>query len=141
MIPYEGDGSSAVIPPRRRTPHYHGDEVRVLFVVGALVIIFAQSTGANLPMSTAQAVLASILLIIAAGITSPMLKWIHWVNAAFATLGTLIFGIAAINHARAGLSLLDPSFVYIEALTLLWLVTLYFTMRTIRGLILRTKTL
>jgi hypothetical protein len=129
---FEGNSGESV-PPRRRIPHYHGEEVRVLFVVGAIVLIVAQSTGADLPLSTFGAVIASVLLIIAAGITNPAVKWIHPFNGLLAVVGTLLFGTTAVNHYRAGLSIFDSSFASIEALALLSLLALYFTVRTIRG--------
>jgi hypothetical protein len=138
---YEGVGGDTggvtQIPPYRETPHYHGDEARVIFVVAALVIIVAESTGANLPLSTTGSVSTAILLIIAAGITNPAQSAIHWFNALLAISGTLLFGTAAINNYRAGMSVFDTSFASIEALTLLALLSLYFTTRTIRGLIQR----
>ncbi len=130
---YEGNGGSTV-PPKREIPHYHGDEVRVIFVIGAIVLIVAQSTGANLPLSTAGAVISAALLVIAAGITNPAQYGIHWVNALIATAGTILFGITAVSRYRAEVSLFDPSFVYVEALALLSLIALYFTTRTIRGI-------
>ncbi|HUX80954.1 MAG TPA: hypothetical protein VMV38_01370 [Candidatus Paceibacterota bacterium] len=138
---FEGNGAElgGVVPPRRKVPHYHGDEVRILFFVIALVLVVAQSTGAALPFSTLGAVLVAILLVVAAGITNPAQVWIHWFNAFLAIAGTLIFGTAAIDHYRAGLSIFDFSFVYIEATALLSLVALYFTTRTIRGLVQRFK--
>lgn len=133
---FEGDGGE-IIPPRKIRPHYHGDEVRGLFVVSALVIIFAQSTGAELPLSTTGAVFSAAVLVIAAGITNPKQTWIHWVNAFFAIVGTLLFGTAAVDHYRAGISVFEPSFIYVEALAFLSLVALYYTTRTIRGILLR----
>ena len=133
---YEGNGNISV-PPRRAIPHYHGDGVRVIFVVGAVVLVIAQSTGAILPLTTGGTIIAAILLVIAAGITNPAQYWIHWMNAAIAVMGTLIFGTAAINHYRAGLNIFDSSFVYIETIALLSLFALYFTTRTIRGLLQR----
>lgn len=127
------------MPRRKRVPHYHGDEVRVLFLVGALVIIIAQSTGADLPLSTTGAVVSAALLVIFAGITNPMQSGIHWFNALFALAGTLLFGISAVNHYRAGLSVFDASFAATEALALLSLLALYFTTRTIRGIIQRAS--
>ena len=136
---FEGDGteSGTSIPPRRKVPHYHGDEVRILFFVSALVLIVAQSTGAALPFSTLGAVVVAVLLVVAAGITNPGQSWIHWLNAFLATVGTLLFGTTAIEHYRAGMSIFDTSFLYVEALALLSLVALYFTTRTIRGLVQR----
>lgn len=133
---YEGNGGISV-PPKRHIPHYHGDAVRMLFVVGAVVLIIAQSTGAVLPLSTGGTIITAILLVIMAGITNPAQYWIHWMNAAVAVMGTLVFGTAAINHYRAGSNIFDPSFVYIETIALLSLFALYFTTRTIRGLLQR----
>lgn len=113
--------------------HYHGDEVRVLFLVSAVVLIVAQSTGANLPLSSTGAVIAAIILVVAAGVTNPAQSGIHWLNAIVAIVGTLLFGTSAVEHYRAGISVFDPSFTAIEALALLSLVALYYTTRTIRG--------
>lgn len=133
---FEGDGEG--VPPHRSIPHYHGDSVRIIFVVSAIILIVAQSTGANLPLSTTGAVLSAMMLVIAAGITNYALYWIHWINAVLAIMGILLFGTTAVDYYRAGLSISNSSFIYIEALSLLSLLALYFTIRTIRGLHLRT---
>ncbi|TSC64874.1 MAG: hypothetical protein G01um101491_120 [Parcubacteria group bacterium Gr01-1014_91] len=133
---YEGDGGTGV-PRRREIPHYHGDEVRVVFVSSAVVLIIAQSIGADLPLSTIGAVVSAAALVIAAGVTNPAQTWIHWLNALLALAGTILFGTTAVDHYRAGLSFFDPSFIYIEALALLSLAALYLTTRTIRGIIQR----
>ncbi len=129
-----GGGRNEGVPPQREIPHYHGDEVRVLFFTSAVVILIAQSTGANLPLSVTGSVLSAVLLVIAAGITNPAEYGIHWVNALVAIAGTILFGTNAIENYRAGISIFDRSFIYIEALALLSLVSLYFTTRTIRGI-------
>lgn len=113
--------------------HYHGDEVRAIFFIAALILIVAQSVGANLPLSTFGAVASAVVLVVAAGITNPDQPWIHWLNALIAIVGTLLFGMTAVEHYRAGVSILDSSFTYIEALAILSLIALYFTTRTIRG--------
>jgi hypothetical protein len=130
---YEGENGDSV-PPRRKILHYHGDETRVLFLIGAFLLIVAQSTGADLPLSTAESVIAAVVLVIAAGITNPDNFGIHWFNAFLAAVGTLLFGTSAVSHYRAGTSFFDPSFMYTEALALLSLVALYFLTRTIRGI-------
>lgn len=129
-----GNGIDEGVPPRRSVPHYHGDEVRVLFFISAIVLIVAQSTGADLPLSTVGIVVSAVLLVIAAGVTNPLQYGIHWVNALLAITGALFFGMAAVDNYRAGINLLNPSFVYVEALALLSLMALYFTIRTIRGI-------
>lgn len=135
---YEGDGGTGV-PRRREIPHYHGDQLRVIFVVSAVVLIVAQSTGAELPLSTLGAVVSAAVLVIAAGVTNPVQSGIHWFNEVVALAGTLLFGSTAVDHYRAGISFFDPSFIYIEALALLSLAALYLTTRTIRGILQRPK--
>lgn len=121
------------VPPHKEMPHYHGDNSRVLFVIAAIILVVAKSTGADLPLSTTGTVLAALLLVVAAGITNPAQGWIHWLNAVIAISGTLIFGVTAIHRYGAHVSLSDSSFIYTEALTILSLIALYFTTRTIRG--------
>lgn len=126
------DGNMRV-PHRREVPHYHGDTSRALFLVGAIVLIVAKSTGADLPLSTTGTVLSAVVLVVAAGITNPEHGWIHWVNALIAAAGTLLFGITAIHSYSSGTRFFDASFMYVEALALLSLVALYLTTKTIRG--------
>ena len=136
----EGEGGGdypKVIPPRHHVRHYHGDTTRVLFVASAVVLIVAQSTGADLPLSTMGAVVSAVVLVVAAGITNPAQGWIHWLNAFIAVYGTLLFGMTAVDRYRGGTSVFDPSFFYIEALALLSLIALYLTTKTIRGFHLR----
>lgn len=133
----EGDvGNEGMsVPPMRFRPHYHGDIVRVLFFVGAIILIVGESTGADLPLTTTGSVVAAILAVIAAGITNPAIVWIHWANAILAIWSALIFGVTAVNRFRAGDGVLD--FLYIEAIALLSLIALYFTTRTLRGMYIR----
>lgn len=136
----EGGGEyEKLVPRHRHVWHYHGDETRVLFVLSAVVLIVAQSTGANLPLSTTGAVVSAVVLVIAAGITNPEQGWIHWLNAFLAGYGTFLFGVTAVDHYRAGMSVFDLSFTYTEALALLSLIALYFTVRTVRGFHMRPK--
>jgi len=134
-----GGEFSKVVPQRHEIQHYHGDSVRVLFFISAIVLIVAQSTGAELPLSTFPTVVLAVVLVVVAGVTNPAQSGIHWLNALIAIAGTLLFGTSAIDHYRAGSSIFDSSFAYIEALALLFLVALYFTVRTIRGFYLRAR--
>lgn len=138
---YEGEGGDGgeSVPRHRSIPHYHGDEARVLFVVSAVLLIVAKSTGAELPLSTFGIVVAAVVLVVAAGITNPAQFWIHWINSFLAVYGTILFGTTAVDRYRAGASVFDASFAYVEALALISLIALYFTTRTIRGIKQRPK--
>ncbi len=132
------DTVTTTVPSRKVLAHYHGDEVKTLFVVSALVLIFAQSTRADIPLSTFGAVTVAAVLVIVAGIINPRQVWIHWVSEVLAVLGTILFGTAAVDRYRGGTSAFAPSFLYIEALAVLSLFALYFATRTIRGIMVRT---
>ncbi len=133
----EGDTIVSSEQNDKNIPHYHGDGVRILFITGAVILIIAQSTGAELPLSTLGTVISAALLAIAAGITNPMQYEIHWANAGISLIGTILFGTTAVDQYRAGANFFDLSFVYVEALALISLLALYFTTRTIRGIIQR----
>lgn len=136
VMALEGNADTVTesVPPRSVRKHYHGDEVRTLFFIGAIILIVAQSTGADLPMPTIGVSVSAVLLVIAAGITNPQQYGIHWMNALIAIFGVLLFGTTAVDHYRAGFSFFDPSFIYVEAIALISLVALYYAIRTIRGL-------
>jgi len=134
---YEGEGDGGggeQVPRHREIPHYHGDETRVLFVISAVILIVAKSTGGDIPLTAFATVVSAVILVVAAGITNPAQFWIHWLNALLAVYGTILFGTTAVEHYRAGLSIFDGSFIYVETLALLSLIALYFTTRTVRGL-------
>lgn len=138
----DGDGGNGtdmriMVPKRPEVPHYHGDAVRAIFVISAIILILARSMSAELPLSTTGAVVSAVVLVIAAGITNPRTQWIHWVNAILAAGGSILFGVTAVAQYSAGESIFDPSFFYIEVLALLSLLALYFTTRTVRGILLR----
>ena len=126
------------VPPLREIPHYHGDAVRALLVVMAVVLIVGTGMGAELPLAALGSVAFAVVLVLAAGITNQVQRWIHWLNAALAGIGAALFGNSAVSWYRTGQVVGDPtSFVFALALALISLVTLYLTTRTIRGMMLR----
>jgi hypothetical protein len=126
------------VPPLRGIPHYHGDVVRALFVVAAVLIVVGAAMSAALPVPALGAIAFAVVLILAAGITNPATGWIHWANAALALVSSLIFGYAAVATYRTGGALADPtSFAFTLALALVSLMALYLATRTIRGMLLR----
>ena len=121
----------------RHVAHYHGDTVRSLFVVAAVVLLVAETTGASLPLPTFQIVALAVLLVVAAGITNPAQAWIHFVNALLAIYGALVFGLFAIEAYRAAQEIFSQTYLFAELLAILFLVSVYFTTKTVRGILLR----
>ena len=125
------------VPPAHDIPHYHGDSVRALLVVAALLIIVSLFMNGASPLGSVAAVAATIALVVAAGITNPAQLWMHWVDAVLAGLGAFFFGSSALGSYRAEGGIVDPTaFVFTLAIALISLVTLYLTTRTIRGMML-----
>ncbi len=134
-MPLDEDG----FEPRGRPHalHYYGDTARILFVIIAVLIFVAETTGAALPLSPVAAIAAAVVLAVAAGVTNPEQQWIHWANELIAIFGVLVFGVDAVSRYRAGGSLANPSYLFAEAITLLFLLALYFATKTVRGYLLR----
>lgn len=135
---YNPDG--APVTGHTSVPHYHGQTVRMLLITSALVLLIAATTGADMPLSGLGSVMGAIILMVVAGITNPAQEWIHWVNEVLVVLLTIIFGTSAIGYYHRGGRVFDQSFFFTEILALLFLITLYFTTKTVRGMYLK-KTL
>lgn len=131
------DDEGGIMPVRKSSRHYYGDTVRILFVLGAVTLFVAESVGAELPLSVAGTVTAAVILVVAAGITNPQQIWIHYVNELIAIVGTLIFAARAIEYWQLGLGALNVSYLFTEVMALLSIFALYFTTKTVRGVLLR----
>ncbi len=126
------------MPSAREIPHYHGDTVRALLIVAAVLLIVGEGMGAVLPLPALGAVAFAIVLVLAAGVTNPAQAWIHWVDALLALASALLFGTSAVSWYRAGQAPSDPtSFAFALALALISLMALYLSTRTIRGMLQR----
>ena len=130
------DDLETVGTPRfeKRVPHYHGDIVRALMIVSAIVMLIAETFWRALPFSVPATIVAVIALAIFAGLTNPNVQWVHWVNIILAIVGVLVFGGAVLTE---GLSLRNPGSVVNEILALTAIFTLYFATRTLRGVLAR----
>jgi hypothetical protein len=126
------DGDYRVESFLRWPKHYHGDVVRILFVAIAMLIFLTEFVGARLPFTSSGILAMVLILVISAGITNPAQKWIHIVNMIIAVFGTMIFG----NVALAMLHVPSASVAQMGTVTLisvLFLSSLYFATRTVRG--------
>lgn len=124
----------AAVPPPSHQIHYHGDIVRVLFVVAAVLMFLAEFTGAPLPFTTATSISIVVVLVVVAGITNPIQRWIQWLNVFISAAGLLVFGALALNQFRSGASFFSDEF-FIGLLAITFLICLYFATRTLRAAI------
>lgn len=127
---YSGD--TPVQVPR----HYYGDYVRFLFVVAATLLFIIQFLDVDLPFTIFGTIMIVLVLVIAAGLTNPVLGWMQWVNLFIAVFAVLLFGSLAIAGFQAGAPLYPDGF-FVALLTLVFLIALYFAARTLRGYLMR----
>jgi hypothetical protein len=123
--------------PRALMRHYHGDATRILFMTVAILMFVGATLGADLPFSSFGTVLFAVVLVVAAGVTNPAQKWIHYINVVLAVFGMLTYGPSAIDHYNGGAMVWSITFFVIEGAVLLFLLALYFTVKTVRGVSLR----
>ena len=117
---------------RPRPSHYHGETVRVIFVIAAILVFLTQYVGTKLPLSTGFTMVLIVTLVVAAGITNPVQRWIHWANTGISILGLLIFGgLALSKFGTNGGVVSDKGLIAI--LAILFVGSLYFSTRTLRG--------
>lgn len=124
-------GSNGNIGKRQ---HYYGDTVRVLFVIGALIIIATLPFYADaLPIPTLFSILAVLALVFFAGFTSPVQKGVMIVNLFLSVGALLIFEYAAVL-SYATFSSTDWLFLVNQLLALNFLLATYFSSKTLRGM-------
>ena len=127
------DAPIAHIPTPPHIPHYHGDAVRILFVIAAGMVFLIEMLDAELPFSPALMMTLVVLLVIAAGITNPVQKWIHWVNLLLSVIGLMLFGGTALARFKTDAPFHE--YFLITSLATVFLVALYLATRTVRGYI------
>jgi hypothetical protein len=116
-----------------RVPHYYGDTVQQLFVVGAALMLFAAPfysglLSVQLPFEVGGALILAAL----AALTNPWSRLLMTANAVAAGVGVVIFELwALLNfHSSTGVQ-----FVFREAIALVFLFAFYFSVRTVRTMI------
>jgi hypothetical protein len=125
-----------IVIHRLRVPHYYGDIVRALFLVAAVVMVVglpAVSNSLNIP--TAFSVAGMLVLGLAAGFTNPKQKWDAAVNVGIAAVGFFVFESYAVSSYQA--HVVDKFFMSNLVLGFLFLMALYYGVKTLRGLVIK----
>jgi hypothetical protein len=86
-----------------------------------------------LPLPALLSVTLALILVLIAAITTPLQRWIHVLNVVVSFFGVIIFGSVALRNRFAEASAL-PGAVFVTALAIIFLVALYFALRTLRSL-------
>lgn len=119
--------------------HYYGDTVRVFFVIGALVMIASLPFVAEyIEIPFLISILGILIVGVAAGITSPVLKWSSVLNVFISFYAVLEFEWYAVNWYMDN----GPQnlfFVVNQLLAINFLLALYFSVKTFRGVRMEMK--
>lgn len=113
-------------------PHYHGDAVRIIMVaIGVLLILTTPFSGAITLPSILLTLGIVLLLVILAGLTNPHSMTIMSINALVVTIAAVAYEVMAIQayQTEAWLMLVTREFI-----VFLCLLALYFSVRTIRAM-------
>lgn len=122
---------------KRKIPHYYGDVIRVLFVLGAFIMLVTQPFfNQQLPFSIPLSLLAITLLVFVAGLTNPRHRWLAIVNAVFSIIAVIIFGYFSVA-AYVQYSPQSLIFWVDEILAIIFLIALYYSAKTVRGMLSR----
>jgi hypothetical protein len=123
-----------LIPHAAEVAHYHGDGLRILFITIAALMLVLQFTGNDLPMTNVSLIGFVAVLAIAAGITNPVQRSIHWFNMVLSLIGLAIFGSVAIERLHS-LSSFFTRDGLLGLIAFLFLIGLYLATRTLRGVV------
>ncbi|KKW20130.1 MAG: hypothetical protein UY63_C0001G0035 [Parcubacteria group bacterium GW2011_GWA2_51_10] len=131
----EDGGHAPGGPPWPSVSHYYGDFVRQLLVGAAALIVigapfYADSLRAELPFE----VVGALILVALAAVTNPWNRNVIVADAIASGVGMAVFQ----TWALSGYDAAGPiAFVLRQALAILFLVAFYFSVKTLRAMILR----
>lgn len=119
--------------------HYYGDAVRKLFLAAALIMLIGLPlVNDYLTVRTALSVIGILILGLAAGLTNPKQILDGVLNASISTVGLVIFeteAVAAYHQYGIG----NILFLINLVLSFIFLLALYYSMKTLRGMLLTKK--
>ena len=117
-----------------RISHYYGDSVRqILLAAAALMLVGMPFYTDDLSVEMPFIVIAAVVLVIVAALTSPMKSAFISADVIVSGVGLIIFEIWAILGYGESTVL---QFVLREALAILFLFALYFSSKTLRSMLL-----
>jgi len=121
--------------------HYYGDIVRRLFLVVAFFMLLTLPFFLEkIPLPYYLGIFSILLLIIFSGLTNPKQLWVSVFDGTISLLGVIIFGYYAID-AYLLYSVISLYFWVNQLFALIFLISLYYSIKTIRGNLIADKNL
>lgn len=117
--------------------HYYGDLIRKLFLTAALfMLIMLPFMNRFLEVPLYFSILILIAISVFAGITNPVQKWVAVFNFAIAVVGVVAAEYQAVNGYTM-YSITHRTFWANQILAIIFLVALYYSTKTVRGMLLK----
>ncbi len=116
-----------------QVPHYHGDTVRILFLIGGIIILATLPFFKNLlQVGTGFLPVFVVILVLGGAIVNPFQRWVVTVDLIIAAVAVVLFEYAAV----VGFGF-DNFFLSItrQALAIVFLLALYYSGRTLRAML------
>ncbi|MBI4121213.1 MAG: hypothetical protein HY457_03085 [Parcubacteria group bacterium] len=126
---------------RKGLVHYYGDNVRTIFLIGSIAVLLSLPLFTRLLTETIiyPATVVAVL-VIAAGIANPAQRWTMVLNTIISAGAVAFFEYQAllVSHLPATDDW-QQSFLFLEnhVLALLFLIALYYSIKTTRGRLLK----
>ncbi len=116
-------------------PHYYGDYVRQIFMLcAAIMLIFAPFLAREIPGALVPEIGGAVVIAILGALTNPMRQISMLANAIAAGVGVVTYELLAIAAFTNGSTII---FMIREAVAIAFLFALYFSIKTLRNMMLR----
>lgn len=117
--------------------HYYGDTIRKLFFAAAFIMLFFLPFFTSyIPVSIRASLLIVLALSIFSGLTSPKVFFVAIADVLISIFGVFLFGYYAVD-AYLSYSPVSMFFWVNQILAILFLTSLYFSIKTFRGFVSR----
>ena len=115
-------------------PHYYGDYVRQIFMLcGAIMLILAPFLDSTMPALLPFEIGGALIIAILGALTNPQNQLSMLANAIAAGVGVVMYELLALSLYGSGSML---AFLEREVLAVFFLFALYFSLKTLRNMVL-----
>ncbi|HZZ99226.1 MAG TPA: hypothetical protein VFK07_00755 [Candidatus Paceibacterota bacterium] len=116
--------------------HYHGHIVKRLFFVAAVVMLIGLPFFSNrLPIHTVLSLTLIVAIGLFSGFTNPVKRWPVFIDTIISIIGTLVFEYYAADYYQT-FGIKDIVFWVSQILAVLFVVALYYGIKTLRAMML-----
>lgn len=128
------NGDRSYKPDDMKPLHYYGDVVRICLIVAAFLMLATALVDRELlSFYLGIGVIGIMVLTVLAGLTSPKMIMVIYAEAIIAAVAFLFFEYAAIAAFREVGTIADATFLLRQATAVTFLLTLYYSTKSIRG--------